>query len=413
MKLLALSSALVAGCSFNAPPGNPNNDGAVSDMPEVDMPPPGACIPWPSLNVDDPCSGQLGTPESLTLMSGPYQLDTTTGMFMGGGQTPRVLAGTVLAQLNGPSIRVVNLSGLMIISGATLDVTGTLPLVIVVHGSAGISGDIEASARLVGTPGDSAPGAGGSDPAICDGAKVGTGGGGSSAANATSGGGGGGGGGYGEVGGTGSDGNAGGHGAGGTAGTKAGNDMLVPLRAGCAGGIGGDDNDATANAGGRHGDGGGAVEITALKTITIVGGVLANGLGGGGAGPARAGGGGAGSGGAILLDGAGVVITNTARLCANGGGGGEGGQNGTFGKSGENGSCSETAPGNGGRSAVQGGDGGNGGYAAMPKGLNALAANSAAGGGGGGGSVGRIRVRSRDGAAVVDPVSTITPVVAP
>ena len=406
MKLLALSCALVAGCSFKPPPGEVVIDGPV-DMPGDG--PPGGCTIWPAKNIENPCSPLLGTAEDLVLTPGLYKLDTTTGMLVSPANVVRTLPGTLFAQPSGPMVRAINLSGIDVQLNATLEILGMYPVVFVVHGAVTVVGDIDGSARIVGTPGDSTPGPGGSDPAICNGTKVGTGDNGVASLNTTSGGGGAGGGAFGETGGNGTDGNAGGHGAGGMGGAKAGTADLVPLRAGCAGGTGGDDGDVALASGGRRGDGGGAVEITALGMISVSGGLRAAGLAGAGAGLERAGGGGGGSGGAILLDGAAVAISATARLCANGGGGGEGGQTGIGGVSGENGSCSETVPGNGGRSAAQGGDGGNGGYAAVPKGANAAAANSAAGGGGGGGSIGRIHVVSRDVTATIDAASTISP----
>lgn len=407
MKILVCSCALVAGCSFSAPPAVAI-DGPPIDMPGGEEVPPNGCVQWAPLNVEDPCSVQLGTPENLVLTPGLYTLDTTTGMITG-VPTPHVLAGTLVAQPQGPMVRVVNLASFMVLDGAELDVTGMFGVIFVVHGNAGVGGTIEASAHVFGTPGESVPGPGGSDAVVCNGAKIGTGGDGTAATNLTSGGGGAGGGAFGEVGGVGTDGDAGGHGTHGIGGVKVGTADLVPLVGGCAGGTGGDNGDATILAGGRKGDGGGAVEITALETVSVTGSVLVNGIGGGGAGPERAGGGGGGSGGGIVLDGAGVTITSSAQLCGNGGGGGEGGQAGTAGQIGQNGGCSETAPATGGRSVALGGDGGDGGYGGMPKGTAALRPNTGAGGGGGGGSVGRIHIRSRGGAAVIDPASIVTP----
>jgi hypothetical protein len=406
MKILACSCALVVGCSFSAPDVVPT-DGPV-DMPGPEIPP-NACMTWAPLNVEDPCSVQLGTPEVLVLNAGTYTLDTDTGM-LSGGSNPHVLAGAKIAQQQaGPMVRVVNLASLMVNEGAELDISGSVGVIFVVHGSAGIGGIVDAGAHLFGTPGTSVPGPGGSDATVCNGTKIGTGGNGTAAADSAAGGGGAGGGAFGETGGNGTDGNNGGHGVHGVGGVKLGTADLVPLIGGCAGGTGGDDSSAALASGGRKGDGGGAIEITALEAVSVTGSLLANGLGGGGAGPERAGGGGAGSGGGILLDGAGVTLTGTAKLCANGGGGGEGGLVTVAGVTGDNGACSETAPATGGRSAIQGGDGGDGGYGGMPKGTNALAAMGGAGGGGGGGSVGRVHIRSRGGAPVIDPASIVTP----
>ena len=72
MKILACSCALVAGCSFSAPPAVATDGPA--DMPGPELPPP-ACMTWAPLNVEDPCAVALGTPEDLVLNAGTYTLD--------------------------------------------------------------------------------------------------------------------------------------------------------------------------------------------------------------------------------------------------------------------------------------------------------------------------------------------------
>ncbi len=91
------------------------------------------------------------------------------------------------------------------------------------------------------------------------------------------------------------------------------------LRGGCAGGIGKDF--IVNNTGGR---GGGAVQLIALTSITVLGDINASGSSGGGANPTNNGGGGGGSGGMIVFDAPLLTFDAAAQVYANGGGGGGG-----------------------------------------------------------------------------------------
>ena len=153
-------------------------------------------------------------------------------------------------------------------------------------------------------------------------------------------------------------------------------DVHGVLRGGCAGGVGeGNGNRAAA--------GGGALQLSVAKTLTIAGHITAPGLGG--AGGSNCGGNGGGSGGDLLLEAA-RIIASGGGLTANGGGGGEGGTN-TGGAAGT--TTLMAAP--GGRSSGRaGGDG------AV---LGTAARNGTDGPfntGGGGGGLGRIRLNVSD-----------------
>jgi hypothetical protein len=402
---------VLAGCSFDrsgiggddAPIDAPANDGIVPPD-GLDQDGPVACVTWPALNVD-PCDPALPEPDTLNLAGGQFTYDTDTGV-LADGDTEATPASALLAQTGGPEVRVLNTVGFNMDAAGSLTVTGSRPLIIVVHGNASIAGTIDVSARVRSIQNTSSPGPGGNDPDAC---ATGTLAPGDPSTNVNAGGGGGGGGGYGEDGGDGSDGNAGGHGAKGPKGAKNGNPEIEPLRGGCAGARGGDDADAAIDASGRAGDGGGAIEITARGTVMLSGVIRAGGSGGAAAQLAKAGGGGGGSGGAILLDGESAIVTGAAMLCGNGGGGGEGGQTLQASEDGELATCSETVEAQGGELS-DGGNGGDGGALSDLTGDNAAGATAGGGGGGGGGGVGRIRVRGRttrdvDTGAIVSPAA--------
>ena len=136
------------------------------------------------------------------------------------------------------------------------------------------------------------------------------------------------------------------------------------------------------------GGGGGAVQLVSNTSIEITqpAGINAGGCGGGGGAGGNDGGGGGGAGGAILLEA--PVVTVGGILAANGGSGGNESGSGGAGRL-------DTAPatisgGNGGAAnTIDGGDGGNG--------------------EGGGGAIGRLRVNTRNGQAIVRPTSILSP----
>jgi len=394
----------LVGCGFQS--GEAHID---ASPPAPDAPPDAApCVPWDALNLSPtvtPCDKALGVRVDLALPAGAYTLDTDSGQ-LSGDMTAK-LPGALIPQPSSSLIlRIVNLGQFMIASGATVSVTGTHPLVFVVHGDATIAGAIDVSAR-VDIAGTSTAGPGADDAVDCQmgfGA-VGQGG------TGTGGAGGAGGGGFGDTGSDGGDGGGAGHGMHGVHGNATGDPTIVPLRGGCPGGQGGA---TSSSAGGRAGNGGGAVEVTALGTIDVTGtGMLkAAGSGGGTPGLLNAGGGAGGSGGAILLDGNTVQVEASGALCANGGAGGEGGGGVSTNGSGENGTCSATQAARGGTGNSTGGDGGDGGRLKATAGQPGGAGNggAAGGGGAGGGGVGRIRVHGRpvvaiDGSAIVSPAA--------
>jgi len=370
---------------------------------------------WDALNLSSsgtPCDAALGAPGDLTLSAGAYVLDTDSGQLS--GALTQSLPGALIAQVPGPMMRVVNLGHLSIASGATVSVTGTHPLVFVVHGTATIAGTLDVSARSDVITGLSTAGPGADDTGACTGG-VGVDGG---PATGTGGGGGGGGGGFGDLGGNGGNGGGGGSGPRGVRGNVAGDMTLVPLRGGCPGGHGGAAAAPYPGPGGRAGNGGGALEVTARGGIDVSGTLKAAGSGGG---PpplnmllVNGGGGAGGSGGAILLDGDTVHVETSGALCANSGGGGEGGQGGATSAFGADGTCSATFAAPGGMVQADGGDGGAGGRLGATLGQNGMSGINSAGGGGGGGGVGRIRVRERttgttgtlDSGAIVSPAAT-------
>ncbi|HEX4454744.1 MAG TPA: hypothetical protein VH143_27980 [Kofleriaceae bacterium] len=394
---------VVAGCSFHPSSASTDasGDGGANAI-GIDAADPGPCVTWDAINVA-PCDASLGTAAGISIGSGSFVLDTDSGQLLGG--TATTLPGALVAQTPGPELRVVNASQFAIASGAMISVTGSHPLVIVVHADATISGTLDVSA-FVDEDGTSTPGPGADDPMQCAGGSGADG----IASTGTGGGGGAGGGGFGDQGGDGGDGDGGGHGGHGGHGAANGSGSLQPLRGGCSGGNGG--AALTAGTEASSGGGGGALEITALGTITIDGSLFSAGAGGGTPEMINSGGAGGGAGGAILLDGDVVQVNAGASLCANGGGGGEGGQIASASAPGQPGTCSETLDADGGMINADGGDGGNGGGASHTAGTKGAGASGGAGGGGAGGSVGRIRARGRGTPATLDPAATVSPAAA-
>lgn len=402
----ATAACLLVGCGFTVA-GSEQPDALGADG-AADAPAPFACVPWAALNVD-PCATTLTDPVGITLAVGTHVLDTDTGNLTSNGGSPVAMPGGLVAQSAGPMVRAVNARSLSIVSGATLSIVGSRPVIIVVHGTVTIDGVIDASARLESPGPISVAGPGGNDAALCTTAA------GQDGADTTlasaGGGGGGAGGAFGANGGDGADGHGSGHGTKGSKGTSTGVPTLLPLRGGCPGGSGGDDGVVAVDEGGRRGDGGGGLEITARAGVTINGRLVANGTSGaagGGVAMVRAGGGGGGSGGAIVLDGDTVQVQASAALCANGGAAGEGGQVGMVSSPGAAPTCTDNRA-LGGATEADGGDGGDGGATAGAAGTNGSAGASNAGGGGGGGGVGRIRIRGRSQAASINGAAVVSP----
>lgn len=176
-----------------------------------------------------------------------------------------------------------------------------------------------------------------------------------------------------------------------------------------AGGSGG--GKGSGSCGGAGGAGGGAIQISSLARIDVVGGGAISAGGGGGGGGCKNpgnGGGGGGSGGGVFLEA--IAIAIDGALAANGGAGGEGGYNDLFnGRDGQPGTNALVdvmpAPGGGAQSSDR--PGGEGGARATPAGQLPAKAN-VDNTGGGGGAVGRIWLRTR-GAPASTPSGRISP----
>ncbi len=347
---------------------------------------PSPCSLWSYAPANVPCTNPTG-PWNV---GSTATFNTDTGALTV-GTTP---ASSVVTQMGATQqARVVVVDSLDIPTGITLTVRGTLPLILIVHGTATIAGTLDASANL------EVPGPNG-NATQCTASGTGIAGSGGSAA------GGGGGGGFGGSGGSGGDGNNNTGGNPGTAITGA-PATLSPLRGGCAGGKGGDD---TAGSGGLGGAGGGALQLSARDAISVSGTVKAGGGGGHGAQPSYSGGGGGGSGGALLLEAPNVNAVSTAKVCANSGAGGEGSGN-NAGLVGGDGVCQSAAVGGTGGS-TNGGDGGTGTNGSVTNGNNGGNGGSlpVGGGGGGGGGRGIIRVRGTlSNAGLITPTVTNVP----
>jgi hypothetical protein len=196
-------------------------------------------------------------------------------------------------------------------------------------------------------------------------------------------------------------------GTGGAAGVIGGTPELTPGRGGAAGGQGGPQAQAVA----AGGFGGGAIQLASCATVTIsMTAVLDAGGGGGGGGNGSlqatidpGGGGGGGSGGSILIEGASVTVAGG--VFANGGGGGSGGAHGLAGTPGVDGNPGEdgprattAAPGGAGvivGTIVTGAGGAGGALALAPTNGGVPTASTIESSGGGGGAAGRIRINVR------------------
>jgi hypothetical protein len=292
---------------------------------------------------------------------------------------------------DGRDLLVLHTSAFTLAAGASLDVTGDRPLVIAAESTIEIDGDLDASSRGGKTTLPS-NGPGASDSA-CAGTLDG-----SFSAQDNPVGSGGGGGGLAATGGTGGSGNAGNlRGAAGAL-------VAIPalLRAGCAGGSGGGRMKSVADGG----QGGGAIELAARTSVTVIGRINAGGAGGLGGIESGDGGGGGGSGGLISFDAPTVTLAPGSVIAANGGGGGAGADDERGGDGDDALLNAASARGGGGKSNT----GGDGGALTMFAGADGGSAQNG-GGGGGGGSVGYVLVRARtfmsSGAVVSPPASPL------
>ena len=303
----------------------------------------------------------------------------------------------VRTQGGGPDVVILAFDAFAISGGATLQLTGNRPVILAVYGDATIGGTVDASASGV------TPGAGGNvscaagNGAPGDDGVIGSGTGGP-------GGGGGGGGAFGLASGAGGTTDDNQVSKGGVSRPAEGSAALVPLRGGCPGGRGGQGRDASTASGGA---GGGAVQISAVGTLSVTGVVAA--AGGRGINGGRGnGGGGGGSGGALLLEAANLTLSTTSWFSANGGGGAGGNPyTNDNGGDGADGGKTTTAQANGGSGDNSSGAGGRGGAqaGAAQNGANATGPYGSRGGGGGGGSVGRGMLRGVTSCALAQSTS--------
>jgi hypothetical protein len=279
-------------------------------------------------------------------------------------------------------VAVLHLHSLTVAAGATIQVVGARPLIVVASDAIVVSGRVDAGAHAT------TPGPGGFGPGLGAGAgRAGT----HQGAYSDSGGGGGG---FGDHGGAG--------GAitgcatalpGGLAGASQGDDPISVL----AGGAGGGAGESTACPDNLGGAGGGAIQLTSDVSVFVdETGVITAGGGGGRGGTDCGGsdgnsGAGGGAGGAIVLQA--PSVTNQGVIAANGGGGGGSGSGGAIppdtGNPGEDGHPSDVLALGGGGIGPSGIDGGAGAIAdtAAQAGMANSCTNNA---GGGGGAVGRI-----------------------
>lgn len=278
---------------------------------------------------------------------------------------------TIVLQDLEPNVRVLFVADLDITDGATLSITGSMPLLLASNDSVDVAGALSVAADLD-------TGAAGSDPANCALGPPEPG------ENDSGGAGGGGGGGFQGTGGDGGDGNDDNGGSnGGGGGAAVGLTPATP-RGGCSGADGGEGSNATFGLGGA---GGGAIQVSARNRIAVTGtgAINAGGGGGGGAQGSDCGGGGGGSGGYVRLDAPDVDVLETAAVAANGGGGGGGSTNGAGanGSPGGDGGANATPAPGGSSSGASATDGANGGAGTSVNGASQN--NDATGGAGGGG----------------------------
>jgi hypothetical protein len=370
-----------------------------SDSPMIDAP--ALCSLWHPASLD-PCT--LGAPSpALSLAAGTYTYDTTEA---GGALTDAsgrtvIRSSLTLPQDDGPALAVLSVDALDVAAGATIQVVGVKPLLIVAWSTVVVDGALDASSHLGVVDGEAhiaqtvrfGAGANGGcgDPSV---GKDGTG-----ATDAGLGSGGGGGGALQGSGGAASPGGAADV-MGGSGGIGA---PAAALHGGCHGGLSGIAGrrfSMVKDLRSQGGAGGGALRIIAHDSIAVAGSISANGAGGAGAPTASGcGGGGGGSGGALALEAPIVMLGGT--LTANGGSGGGGGNETEPGHDGADGRTDGTAAPGGAVAANGCGAAGGAGSAGDPLvGESATLPDACGadvdggGGGGGGGGAGFIRITS-------------------
>lgn len=301
----------------------------------------------------------------ITVDTTDVVIDTTAGTI-----TPEWVGAVVLgsvAQDDGPNVMVVQVGSLTIDAAAeAIEVDGDKPLVIVARRTIIVGARINASAD------DRQPGPGGHDSGLGPGAGT------QGGSAGQTGDGGGGGGSFGATGGR------GGNPMAGMAGPTYGS--ALRLEGGSGGGVPSVPGSCVIEAGA----GGGALQLTALESITIDDNINVGGSGGEGGeycGTDGSGGGGGGSGGMVFLEA--PMILGSGNLGALGGGGGEAAN--SFGADGvPGGDAGTTTAGLGGTSSNTGGDGGTASSDGTTGNQGADGSTSEGNGGGGAGGGGRI-----------------------
>ena len=317
----ALGPGQAPGMDAAQPPdgSGPGSDGSTPD--------PDPALPMPRDVVHVPESAWLGS-DRLVMWNDDVTIDTSTLRISGPGVAGMqdLMFESSPQQSSGPELALLYLADWTVASDVTVRVVGERPLVVISSGNIGRDGVVDAGGQ------GETPGAGGAGPGAGPGAgQPGT----VAGTNNDSGGGGAG---------HATDGARGGHGcpisdsncnpnpdrADGAPGGSLYGDQAVPVLEGGSGGGAGSAGSEGGNEPctlGPGGAGGGAVQLYALGTITIRGGINAGGGGGTGGGTGGecndTGGGGGGAGGVIYLQAERIVFSGT--LAANGGGGGAGG----------------------------------------------------------------------------------------
>jgi len=273
----------------------------------------------------------------------------------------------VQPQALSPMVCVIAARNITVPSGATVRVTGQMPLALFATNAIVISGTVDASSQRLGNRGA------GANVGVCPAATPGN-----PAVTIANGAGGGAGGALGGAGGPGGD------GAGGSTGGPITPDIaLLQIRGGCPGARGGNPDSGN---GGMAGSGGGAIYFMAINTIDVTTSAVINASGAGGtSSDPRGGGGGGGSGGFIGFHSNNYTIDVNARIFAIGGGASAGGGGTSKGNVGEEAiGPASTSPSPG----MDGGGTGAGGTAAGGGGGGGGSTGGGGGGGGGGGVIG-------------------------
>jgi hypothetical protein len=346
----------VVGCSPSPPTGSPcgpNGEcpselecSAVTDTCEK----PGTVGPGVDADVDmSPIDAEIDAPAMLC--AGTFQMvcvDAPTNAQAFSATTTIDTDASMLCATSSPAgLCVIAGTQITVEAGATVNATGTRPLVLLAN-TITIAGivDVGSTAARTGAAANSSDCVAGEVPLNDDGGAGGS---------------------FGGLGGTGSSGIT----------SPGATQVPTTIRGGCPG----SDGAAATGTFGRGGAGGGAIAVLATDAISISGTIRAGGAGGTG-GSATAAAGAGGSGGMILVDA--MTIQSAGALRANGGGGGGGGDGGN---PGEDAIGAAAAAGGTGTGTTTTGNGGAGSVNATLTGSGGVNGSGTDGGGGGGAGV--------------------------